>query len=67
MCIKQLRFPIIVGIIFLSACKRSPITLDFTNAKGEVPQLGNLQFRFSSSLVKDSMLNVMGFYRLRFV
>ena len=58
MCIKQLRFPIIIGIIFFSACKRSAITLDFTNAKGEVPQLGNLQFRFSSSLVKDSMLNV---------
>ncbi|MES1217034.1 MAG: MG2 domain-containing protein [Bacteroidota bacterium] len=58
MRIKQLSFPIIIGIFFLSACKRNSINLDFTNAKGEVPQLGNLIFRFSSSMVKDSMLNV---------
>lgn len=58
MRIKQLCFPIAIGIFLLSACKRNAISLDFTNAKDEVPQLGNLLFRFSSSLVKDSMLNV---------
>jgi len=58
MRIKQLVVPFLFGTIFLSACKKNSITLDFTNAKGEVPQLGNLSFRFSSSLVKDSMLNV---------
>ncbi|HMG66209.1 MAG TPA: hypothetical protein VK588_00940 [Chitinophagaceae bacterium] len=52
-------FPILVGTvaIFLSACNRNAIKLDFTNAKGEVPQLGNLVFRFSNALVKDSLLN----------
>src|SRR5215212_8718756 len=43
-------------VLFLS-CNRSYVTLDYTNAKEEVPQLGNLIFRFSKSLVKDSMLN----------
>ena len=33
------------------------VKLDYTNAKGEVPQFGNLVFRFSNSLVKDSLLN----------
>src|SRR5260221_9172184 len=58
MRIKQFVVPVLLGTIFLSACKRGAISLDFTNAKGEVPQLGNLLFRFSNSLVKDSMLNV---------
>ena len=57
MRIKTHLFPVIIGIFFLSACKRNSISLDFTNAKGEVPQLGNLIFRFSSSLANDSMLN----------
>ena len=43
--------------IFLCACSRNIVNLDYTNAKDEVPQLGNLVFRFSSSLVKDSLLN----------
>lgn len=43
-------------VIFLS-CNRNTVSLDYTNAKDEVPQLGNLVFRFSKSLVKDSMLN----------
>jgi len=42
MRIKQLVVPFLFGTIFLSACKKNSITLDFTNAKGEVPQLGNL-------------------------
>jgi len=45
------------GAIFLSSCKKNAISLSFTNAKGEVPQLGNLIFRFNSSLATDSMLN----------
>ncbi|MEO6611897.1 MAG: MG2 domain-containing protein, partial [Chitinophagaceae bacterium] len=45
------------GAIFLSSCKKNSITLSFTNAKGEVPQLSNLIFRFSHALATDSMLN----------
>ncbi len=44
-------------IIFLCACNRNIVNLDYTNAKDEVPQLGNLIFRFSSPLVKDSLIN----------
>lgn len=47
----------LVVVIFLSACSRSTVNLDFTNAKGEVQQLGNLVFRFDKPLMKDSMLN----------
>jgi uncharacterized protein YfaS (alpha-2-macroglobulin family) len=43
--------------IFFSSCKRNTVSLDFTNAKGEVEQLGNLLFRFNKSLVNDSLLN----------
>ncbi|HEV8285652.1 MAG TPA: MG2 domain-containing protein [Chitinophagaceae bacterium] len=58
MCIKTLTVPIVIGTIFLCACNRDSIKLDYTNAKGEIPRLENLVFRFSNSLVKDSMLNV---------
>ena len=47
----------IMVAIFLSACKRDTVSLDFTNAKGEVEQLSNLTFRFNTSLVNDSLLN----------
>jgi hypothetical protein len=58
MRIKTFLVPLIAGTIFLSACsKNNGISLSFTNAKGEVPQLGNLQFRFDHSLAMDSMLN----------
>ena len=57
MRIKLIVVPVILGTIFLSSCKRNAVTLDATNARGEVPQLGNLYFRFSSSLATDSMLN----------
>jgi hypothetical protein len=57
MRIRTLFVPLFAGTIFLSACKRNAITLDFTNAKGEVPLLGNLIFRFNQSLVHDSMMN----------
>ena len=45
------------GALFLSSCKKNAVSLSFTNARGEVPQLGNLVFRFSHSLAMDSMLN----------
>src|SRR5689334_2401286 len=57
MRIKTYLVPLIAGTIFLSSCKKNSITLSYTNAKGEVPLLGNLVFRFSHSLAKDSMLN----------
>jgi alpha-2-macroglobulin len=43
--------------IFLSGCSRSTVSLEFTNARDEVPALGNLTFRFDKSLVKDSLLD----------
>lgn len=41
----------------MSACQRNYITLDYTTAKGEVPLLGNLTFRFNKVLHPDSLLN----------
>jgi hypothetical protein len=58
MCNKTNLFPVAIGIFFLLACSRSAVKLDYTNAKDEVAQLGNLVFRFNNSLIKDSMLNV---------
>ena len=52
-----LYIPIAIGIIFLCACNRNIVSLDYTNAKDEVEQLGNLTFRFSKPLIKDSLLN----------
>ncbi|HTQ64178.1 MAG TPA: MG2 domain-containing protein [Puia sp.] len=47
----------ITVVIFLSACNRNVVSLDYTNARNEVPTLGNLVFRFDKSLVNDSLLN----------
>ena len=47
----------VIGIIFLYGCNRQAVALDYTNAKDEVPQLGNLIFRFNKPLVNDSLLN----------
>jgi len=44
-------------VIFFSACNRKSVNLDYTNAKDEIPQLGNLRFRFDKPLVNDSLLN----------
>jgi uncharacterized protein YfaS (alpha-2-macroglobulin family) len=46
----------VMSFIMLS-CKRNYVELDYTNARGEVPQLGNLVFRFNKALYPDSMLN----------
>lgn len=50
--------PLLCGILFLSACNSNKVVLDETTAKGEVPQLGNLTFRFNKALHPDSLLNV---------
>ncbi len=47
----------LLTFILLVSCNRNTVRLDKTNAKGEVPLLGNLTFRFSASLAGDSMLN----------
>jgi len=44
-------------LLLLSACNRKTVSLDFTNARDEVPTLGNLVFRFDQPLVKDSLLD----------
>ncbi|MDP4244926.1 MAG: MG2 domain-containing protein [Bacteroidota bacterium] len=44
-------------VIFLSGCNRSIVNLEVTNARDEVPPLGNLVFRFDKSLVTDSLLD----------
>lgn len=58
MRVKILVSTIFVAILFLIACNRKAVSLTYTNAKEEVPQLGNLTFRFSQSMVRDTMLNV---------
>jgi alpha-2-macroglobulin len=57
MRIKLLIATTLVVAIFLSACNRDFVALDYTNARGEVPQLHNLVFRFNKPLVTDSLLN----------
>jgi alpha-2-macroglobulin len=57
MRIKLILLTAIAATAVLS-CNRSAVSLSYTNAKDEVPQLGNLIFRFSQSVVRDSMLNL---------
>jgi hypothetical protein len=51
--------PVVIAVlcIVLPSCSRNHVAVDFTNAKGEVPQLGNLVFRFSKPIHPDSLLN----------
>jgi alpha-2-macroglobulin len=44
-------------VIFFYGCSRNIVALESTTAKGEIPPLGNLVFRFNKTLVSDSMLN----------
>lgn len=44
-------------VIFLLACSRNTVNLEYTNANGEVERLSNLVFRFDKALMKDSLLN----------
>src|ERR1700710_2852569 len=44
-------------LLVIISCNRSVVTMDATNAKDEVPQLGNFSFHFSDPLVPDSLLS----------
>lgn len=52
-------FPIaaITTVVLFLSCNSSQVNLTYTNAKDEVPALGNLVFRFDKVLVSDSLLN----------
>ena len=55
---KQLfAFSILSTIAIFLSCNSSQVKLAYTNAKDEVPVLGNLVFRFDKFLVADSLLN----------
>ena len=49
--------PIAFLLLLSTSCNRSTVSLDYTNAKDEVPALGNLIFRFDQSLVPDSLVD----------
>ncbi|HXB05835.1 MAG TPA: MG2 domain-containing protein, partial [Puia sp.] len=46
-----------LSLSFLSSCNRTTVSLDYTNARDEVPALGNLVFRFDQPLVSDSLVD----------
>ncbi len=50
-------FAAVLFILVIAGCKRNAVVLSYTNAKGEIPRLGNLVFRFNQSMVSDSLLN----------
>ncbi len=48
--------PLLCGLFFALSCATSrSLGLEYTNAKGEVPQLGNLVFRFNQAIHPDSL------------
>jgi uncharacterized protein YfaS (alpha-2-macroglobulin family) len=55
----RLKLPVLAtcGFLLLIACNRNLVSLDYTNAREEVPALTNLIFRFDKSLVSDSLTN----------
>jgi len=57
MHIKRFLATILLVALVVSACNRNAVVLSYTNAKDEVPLLGNLQFRFNQSMIADSLLN----------
>jgi alpha-2-macroglobulin len=46
-----------LSVLLMFSCNRNVVKLDHTNAKGEVPRLVNLTFRFNNAMVPDSLLN----------
>src|SRR6185437_7635844 len=48
---------LLVSLSIISSCNRTAVSLDSTNAKDEVPALGNLTFRFDQPLVSDSLVD----------
>ncbi|RZM05723.1 MAG: hypothetical protein EOO88_54480, partial [Pedobacter sp.] len=55
---RSLLLVVITSISLFSACNKNAVTLAYTNAKGEVPLLGNFTFRFNQGMMADSLLNV---------
>ena len=47
----------VFSAFMMTSCNRSTVSLQYTNAREEVPALGNLVFRFDQDLVKDSLLD----------
>lgn len=45
------------AVSLLISCNKNAVQLTDTNAKGEVPTLGNLVFHFSKQVMPDSLLN----------
>ena len=45
------------AVVGFMACNQSKVALSYTNAKEEVPLLGNLVFRFNQPMIADSLLN----------
>ena len=43
-------------LLFITSCNSSSVKLSSTNAKNQVPALGNLSFTFNNNLVADSQL-----------
>ncbi|HEX2608745.1 MAG TPA: MG2 domain-containing protein, partial [Flavisolibacter sp.] len=54
---KLLLATVLLATLVFTACNRSTVSLESTTARGEVPQLGNLVFRFSQAVYPDSLLN----------
>ncbi|HVW61133.1 MAG TPA: MG2 domain-containing protein, partial [Puia sp.] len=50
-------FATVFSAFLMTSCNRSTVSLQYTNARDEVPALGNLVFRFDQDLVKDSLLD----------
>ncbi len=49
---------LLLSMLVTSSCNRDAVSLAYTNAKEEVPQTGNLIFRFNKPVMNDSLLNV---------
>jgi hypothetical protein len=48
---------LLAALCCIASCNRSTVNLDYTNARDEVPALGNLTFRFDQTLVSDSLVD----------
>ncbi len=55
---RLLLFMSIVASFVLTSCKTNKVSLDYTNAKDEMPLLTNIVFQFNQPLMADSLLNI---------
>jgi uncharacterized protein YfaS (alpha-2-macroglobulin family) len=46
-----------LSVLLIFSCNRNAVSLEQTNAKGEIQRLENLTFRFSNAIVPDSLIN----------